>query len=377
MTHSSHYAIRIAAPAATGPQSRVRKQFNTLVQKLEAERVKLALWRSELPKIRALADSEYRPLAQRFDVHRKQMLLALDRAYYDRTMGKKDKQKLVELICSTALDLLGCDEGDDDVKAIYNTHSGGDFDLEMDQEHAMMRKLVADMTGVELDEDADIGSPAALFEAMQKKMDARAEEDAERAGQACPGAAAKPAKPVKLSAREARHQAEAAKLKQSVRDIFRKLASALHPDRETDPAEHGRKTALMQRANVAYAANDLLGLLELQLEVDQIDQTGLDNLDDDRIKQYNRILGDQVREIGLEIHVLESAVTLDMGWELGRRCTPTAMMRGLRADIKEMRANVKNIEADLEVFGDVKQIKRWLKGFDIVEDAPSHGEPWF
>lgn len=69
-----------------------------------------------------------------------------------------------------------------------------------------------------------------------------------------------------------------------MRDIFRKLASALHPDRETDPAEHGRKTALMQRANVAYAANDLLGLLELQLEVDQIDQTGLDNLGDDRIK---------------------------------------------------------------------------------------------
>ena len=53
------------------------------------------------------------------------------------------------------------------------------------------------------------------------------------------------------------------------------------------------------------------------------------------------------------------------------------MMRGLRADIKEMRANVKHIEADLEVFGDIKQIKRWLKDFDIVEDAPSRGEPWF
>ena len=57
----------------------------------------------------------------------------------------------------------------------------------------------------------------------------------------------------------------------AVREIFRKLASALHPDRETDPGERARKTALMQRANVAYAANDLLGLLELQFEVDQID----------------------------------------------------------------------------------------------------------
>jgi hypothetical protein len=61
MSTTTQYAIRIASPAAAGPLSRVRKQFNTLVKKLEAERVKLALWREELPKIRALADNEYNP----------------------------------------------------------------------------------------------------------------------------------------------------------------------------------------------------------------------------------------------------------------------------------------------------------------------------
>jgi hypothetical protein len=99
-----------------------------------------------------------------------------------------------------------------------------------------------------------------------------------------------------------------------VRDIFRKLASALHPDRETDSAKRGRKTALMQRANVAYAANDLLGLLELQLEANQIDQTGLDNLDDDRIKQYNRILDGQAGEIKAEIIALETSLLTFDGW---------------------------------------------------------------
>jgi curved DNA-binding protein CbpA len=42
-----------------------------------------------------------------------------------------------------------------------------------------------------------------------------------------------------------------------VREVFRKLASELHPDRETDPAEHARKTELMQRVNQAYKAGDL------------------------------------------------------------------------------------------------------------------------
>lgn len=103
------------------------------------------------------------------------------------------------------------------------------------------------------------------------------------------------------------------------RDIFRKLASTLHLERETDPVEHLRKTTLMQRANVAYTANDLLGLLALRRKVDQInridqiDQSELDKLGDDRIKQYNRILGEQLRKIGMKIGALKSALTLDMG----------------------------------------------------------------
>lgn len=370
MAIASQYSIRIAAPVTMGPPSRVRKQFNNLVKKLEAERANLALWREELPKIRALADSEYRPLAQIFDVHRKQLLLALDRAHADKTMGKKDKAKLVDLICTMAVELMQIDQSDVLIKDIYNKHSGSDYDQDMDEQKAHMRQMVANMTGVELDDDVDFNSPAALFEAMHAKM-------AEQMQHEDPVAPPPAARPAKLSAREARHHAEEAKLKQSVRDIFRKLASALHPDREADPAEHGRKTALMKRANVAYAANDLLGLLELQLEVDQIDQTGLDNLSDDRIKQYNRILDGQVREIGSEILALESAIALDMGWELDRRLTPKAMLKGLHVDIAKMRANIKGIEADLVALVDIKQLKAWLKDYRIIEADEMYGEPWF
>jgi hypothetical protein len=370
---TTQYAIRIAAPAAAaGPLSRVRKQFNTLVKKLEAERVRLVLWREELPRIRALADSEYSPLARTFDGHRRQLVLLLDQACSDKAMGKKEREKLADMICSTALDLMQIDAEDETIKAIYNKHSGCDFDLDMDAEKAFMRAMVGAATGVELDDDTDFSSPHALFEAMRDKMEERereAEQQQEQTGQA---RGAKPAKPAKPSAREARQQAEELKLKQSVRDIFRKLASALHPDRETDSTERGRKTALMQRANVAYAAHDLLGLLELQLEVNQIDQTGLDNLDDDRIKQYNRILDGQVGEIKAEIIALETSLSLDMGWQVGQRRTPKAMMQGLRADIAEMRANLNYIEADLNTFSDIKQLKAWLKDYRIIAS-----DPWF
>lgn len=371
---TTQYAIRIAAPADAGPLSRVRKQFNTLVKKLEAERAKLALWRDELPRIRALADSEYRPLARTFDAHRRRLLLLLDQAHSDKSMSKKDRKKLADVICATALDLMQIDEEDEAIKEIYNKHSGSDFDREMEAEKAFMREMFGEATGVELDDDTDFSSPHAVFEAMRDKMEEREREEGQKQEQT---AQARPAKAAKLSAREARHQAEELKLKQSVRDIFRKLASALHPDRETDPAERGRKTELMQRVNVAYAANDLLGLLALQLEVEQIDQTGLDNLSDDRIKQYNRILGGQIDEIKFEIIALETTLSLDMGWESGRRLTPKAMMQALRVDIAEMQASIEHIAADLDAFSDIKKLKAWLKDYRIVADDPGFDEPWF
>ncbi len=371
MSLTSQYAVRVT-PAASGPPSRVRKQFNTLVKKLEAERAKLALWREELPRIRALSDNEFAPLSRTFDAHRRQFVLLLDQAFGDKSMAKKNREKLADIICSTAGELMQIDEEDEAVKEIYNKHSGGDFDQQMNAEKALLRAMVGAVTGVELDEDADFSSTHAIFEAMRDKMEQQARDDGQQ--QSEPARAAKPAK---LSAREARHQAEDIKLKQSVRDIFRKLASALHPDRETDPTERGRKTALMQRANVAYGANDLLGLLELQLEVEQIDQTGLDNLADDRIKQYNRILGGQVNEIHFEIIALETALSLDMGWEFGRYRTPKAMLRGLRDDIATMQANVNHIEADLDTFGDIKKLKAWLKDYRIVGNDPEYDELWF
>ena len=51
-------------------------------------------------------------------------------------------------------------------------------------------------------------------------------------------------------------------MSQSIREVYRKLAGALHPDRESDPQERERKTALMQRVNQAYAKNNLLQLLD-------------------------------------------------------------------------------------------------------------------
>ena len=83
-----------------------------------------------------------------------------------------------------------------------------------------------------------------------------------------------------------------------MREVYRKLASALNPDRESDPIERERKTALMQRVNQDYARNNLLELMELQLELEHIDQDALKNISQDRLKHYNAIMKEQIAGTG-------------------------------------------------------------------------------
>ena len=358
MKLTAQYSLRIAERTTTGPVSRARKQFNTLIKKLEAMRLRLAAWKEAMPAIMRQAEQEFQPLAQAYSVHQKALVLLLDQMFQHKSMGKKDRAKLADLICSMALEVLA--DGDDaELKDIYNRHSGGDFDAEADQDGAAFKGMMENILGVQMDADVDLRSPEAMLEALAAQLGRRADQEQ----QAAQAKAATRRKPASALAREQRQAAEADKLKQTVRDIFRKLVSELHPDREPDSAERERKTALMQRVNVAYAANDLLGLLELQLEIEQIDQAGLSNLSEEQIKQYNKILDGQLREIERETASIEHAAALEMGGQVRGRLTPQALLRCLRVDIVEMQAKLDAIIAELEEFRDVNKLKAWLKTY--------------
>src|SRR5690606_20305824 len=107
-----------------------------------------------------------------------------------------------------------------------------------------------------------------------------------------PGSGARRGRANRAAERKAQAAREASV---SVREVYRKLVSALHPDREIDAAERKRKTRLMQRANQAYERNDLLELLALQIETEQIDAAALASVPEERLKHYNQVLLDQAR----------------------------------------------------------------------------------
>ena len=145
--------------------------------------------------------------------------------------------------------------------------------------------------------------------------------------------------------------------------------ATLHPDREADPAERERKTELMKKVTVAYGNRDLLQLLELQLAVEQIDQGKLNNIAEDSLKHYNKVLRNQLDELREEVVLMEMQIANQLQVTPFEVLTPRRIARMLKEDIRMVQDEIARIQHDLQRFQDVQQLKQWLKGYQIPEPA--------
>jgi hypothetical protein len=163
------------------------------------------------------------------------------------------------------------------------------------------------------------------------------------------------------TAAQQRREAEAQQVTQSVREIYRKLASALHPDRQTDAAQREAHTALMQRVNQAYEAQDLLTLLELQLQIEQIDAGHMASASEAKVKHYNKVLGEQLAELKAEIESVEMTFRMEFGLHPGWGLNPAKLGLVLEQTRREWQADLALRLQQHRTLEDQAATKRWLK----------------
>ncbi len=366
MTHSKSRIVRIVEPKGQSTLSKAQKSFNKLIKKIDAQRERLLAWQNAIPPYQQRYASEFDPLLQTFDQHRVKLVHLFDRAYSDKTLTKHDKAKIKDLICQIATELIA--NGHEELKSIYNKYSETDFDAEADEANEAIKFMMEDMLGVELGDDVDFSSPEKMFAHVDEKMRQKQVQE-EQAQQEYEERRSKRKKSAKELAKEAKQQMEEQNVSQSIREVFRKLASALHPDKEQDPAERARKTGLMQRVNVAYGNKDLLQLLELQLEVEQIDQTMINSISEDRLKHYNKVLVEQSSELQHEIDEVEFSFRARFNFSPNGSLSPTKAMEYLQTDIKHIQYDIAMLEQDLASFQQIRNLKGWLKTYRIPRQS--------
>jgi hypothetical protein len=348
--------------------TKTQKRFNRLVEQINAQREAIAHWQAYRERYRQRLAADYQPLADRMRDRRIALAKLLDRIMDSGELGQRHRAKVRDILDSLLSGLLAESE-DPALVELYDKYADSRFAEEQKKRIEAMRTVAAEALGIDTDSYEGGDSPDDLADWIAEQV---------RASRAEPPPAAKPRRTsARAGAREAAQADVATGGARALRDLFRKLASALHPDREHDSVERARKTELMKELNQGYAARDLLRLLDLQNRVEQVDGGTLGGLGEERLRHYVHVLEQRASKLEEEFAALVQPFALSLGGVAPRGITPELVERALEEDIRDLRDGIRAIEADLVRFRDVRILKQNLAGYRIatVDDDEDEWPP--
>lgn len=346
----------VIGPVGAAPLGKAQQTFNRLSARIAELRAELARWQAFDVVFHQRLGSEMQPLQARLREARKAMLLRLDDTLRDAARGAGRLGKLQRRTATRALLALAAvlleEQADAEVEALHDRYSATSHQALRRAELAEAEAALGQMLGKDVLADHGAETVDDLARVALEKFNAAAQaEDARRQAQAERRAEkrrARGAAPTRAEAAAERREQAAQEATQSMREVYRKLASRLHPDREVDAAERARKAALMQQANDAYAAGDLLTLLTLQLADEQIDDAHLAGLSDTKLAHYNAVLREQQQALEDEIDAQTMPYRMAMGLPPQARLRgPEEVSRDLNRDLRRMKLDLADLESDL------------------------------
>lgn len=356
----------MVAIAGSRPKlSKAQREFNTLTDRIRKLRADLTEWQAWLQDFAEHWTRDMEPALNAVDRVQRELVLRIDTLLCHPPTGlkltRRQQQTLSRYLLSLVDELLAVDASDAELEALHDRHSDISLEEQREMECDFTQSMLGDMFGEDVVATFEGNDSESLLRHAQEKLaeSARAEE-AQREQRAAERAT-KRGKPT-AAERATERKADAAKQASlSLREIFRKLVSVLHPDREADGAERERKTALMKRVNLAYQNEDLLELLSLQIEIEQIDGEHLAALPEQRLRHYNHVLKEQVRTLEGERDALAAPLLMQFNLHVAPDARARSMLdREFKQRVADMRI-LKNQRGEaLAALGDSQRRRQLL-----------------
>ena len=401
----------ITQSSSTRALSAAQKRFNSLLKKIDRQRRTLQAWDEGERRFAEVWASDMVPLRREYYEKLRELVAVLDAGHDRLKLSPIERETLARELLDVLTTLIHEDAGDEQerqrlmaLRDKYSDPRAADQDAE---EARVLKESIKAQFGIDIDDvDVDLDDPFSIVREVLRR--AEAEEGAEGSGGegAGPSSGARGSgrrddrsgsgwttedlypdedewpqkpKPETAAQRRKREAAEAAERQatQSLQVIFRRLATALHPDREQDPAERERKTALMQRITLAYREGRLLDLLELQLEAEGVDLQKVQGLADEQLKIYNQALQRQSDQLECEIMDVEIAFLQRFGLNIPFAVKPRDLSRIMQELVESSRMENLRLSYHASTLTDGRRLRAWLKRVKKGQERDDLEEAFF
>ena len=341
-----------------GPRlSAAQQRFNRLLAKIDKLEGQVTEMQTLADAFRPLYQGTLEPLREAHRALMRRMALTLDERLQRKGLTPAQKRNGLEILCDLCETLAAF--GDESMAALHDQRSARTLRQKEEDQAALMRSMMEQALGGPLDMQAQDDSLEPLEAVMraghERLHEAMQADEAEREAAQARRKKKKPT-PAQLKAGQQQEDADTV-----LRQVYRQLASALHPDRERDPAEHQRKTALMSEANAAYAKQDLMALLHLQLRIAQADMQDMLQQPEERIAAMSLLLKQQADELERELFARQRHLQDEFDLAFYQSPTAATLRRQLEQEAKDLKDELAFMEADIALVQDDAGFKRWLK----------------
>ncbi len=340
--------VPVLTPTARGPHLTAQQQtFNRLIAKIEKVTQVLADHRRVADSHRVRHAARIEPLHQQQRKLNRGMVLFLHGRLQGKGWTRQQQNIMKEILCALALPFI--EDGDQEMLALHDQYSKSSFEEQQKAALAEAGAIMEEVLGIPPKGEDDFNSvDEMLNETLRWAKEAEEQEQARQARR----------KPGKRQQKAEKAQQES---QTTLREIYRKLASTLHPDREPDTAERARKTALMSEVNTAYGRRDLLALLQLQLRIEQIDLEAIGKLSVKKLDAMIAVLKDQAKSLEGDLLHAEDQIRMEFGLPWNSPINAATLSKHLNVLARTYESDIKEMQSDLWRIADDRVFKHWLK----------------
>jgi hypothetical protein len=341
------------------PMSRRQKEFNRLINKVNKLKEELEELEKSIPEIRSYYQQQIVPVQDKIVNVRVRLVRLLDKSYDLAYFRKIEKEKIRDILLGHAHELIS-HYGKTELEPIYDKHNELSFKEEQamtqDASRNMAEDMLKNMFGVDVDLDGvDMDDMEEIGNRFHSSAEAQAAAEEERK---------KNRKKSKAQqTREEKAAKEAKSISKTTREIYMKLVRQFHPDRESDEQKQAEMTEKMQRITEAYKKDDFYELLRLEIELLQGIDDRLDELTDEQLKLYNKLLKDQEKELTQKLHALEYMPALAPFAEYIRY--KKFANQAINHDRNEMKKRLKLMQHDMKMFANKENMRDFLRDYQI------------